>query len=107
MGRPAKGAPGIDEEDFDDPRFGRTRTAEDGTFEVIPVGKCSQFGVSLDGRPATAVALDELGNIIGPAETRLSRGLGVIPGILPLLAIGSPSNSCRSAVKSMGLAPLM
>ena len=48
---------------------------EDGTFEVIPVGKCSQFGVSLDGRPATAVAMDELGNIIGPAETRLESGL--------------------------------
>ncbi len=48
---------------------------DDGTIEVIPVGKCSSFGVSLDGRSATAVALDEAGQPIGPAETRLSRGL--------------------------------
>ena len=39
--------------------------------------------------------------------TRFSRGLGVMPGILPLLAIGLPSISWRSAVKSIGLASLM
>ena len=38
---------------------------------------------------------------------RLSLGLGVRPGILPRLAIGLPSTSCRSAVKSIGRAPLM
>ncbi|MCD4728193.1 MAG: hypothetical protein K8R46_11055, partial [Pirellulales bacterium] len=47
----------------------------DGTVEVIPVGKCASFGVSLDGRTAAAVALDKENKPIGPAETRLSRGL--------------------------------
>ena len=47
----------------------------DGACEVIPVGDCSDFGVSFDGRTATAVALDEAGDELGPAETRLSRGL--------------------------------
>ena len=47
----------------------------DGSLEVIPVGECSRFGVSLDGKTATAVALDKEGNRVGPAETRLSRGL--------------------------------
>lgn len=42
-----------------------------------------------------------------PYITRLSLGLGVIPGILPRLAMGLPSTSCRSAVKSIGLAPLI
>ena len=47
----------------------------DGAREVIPVAGCSEFGISLDGRAATAVALDIEGKEIGPAETRLSRGL--------------------------------
>ena len=47
----------------------------DGSLEVIPVGECSQFGLSLDGKAATAIALDKEGNRIGPAETRFSRGL--------------------------------
>ena len=47
----------------------------DGTVEVIPVGKCSSFGVSLKGQSATATALDKQGNQIGPAEVRFSRGL--------------------------------
>jgi len=47
----------------------------DGTMEVIPVGECLQFGVSLKGHAATAIALDEAGSELGPAETRLSRGL--------------------------------
>ncbi len=42
---------------------------------MVPVGGGSDFGVSLDGRTATAVALDEEGKEIGPAKTRLSRGL--------------------------------
>ena len=37
----------------------------------------------------------------------LSLELGVMPGSLPLLATGFPSTSWRSAVKSIGLAPLM
>jgi hypothetical protein len=47
----------------------------DGTIEVIPVGKCSSFGIAMEGRTATAVALDEAGGELGPAETRLARGL--------------------------------
>ncbi len=47
----------------------------DGTFEVIPVDGCTDFGVSLDGRTATAVALDIDGIEMRPAETRFSRGL--------------------------------
>jgi hypothetical protein len=47
----------------------------DGTVELIPVGKCSAFAVSLDGRAATAIALDKEANEWGPAETRTSRGL--------------------------------
>jgi hypothetical protein len=47
----------------------------DGSVELIPVGKCTAFAISLDGRTATAVALAEDGKELGPAETRLSRGL--------------------------------
>jgi len=47
----------------------------DGTLEVIPVGKCSSFGVALGGRTASAVALDHDGKELGPSETRFSRGL--------------------------------
>ncbi len=46
-----------------------------GRVEVIPVGDCTSFGVSLDGATATAVALDEAGDELGPAKTRFSRGL--------------------------------
>ena len=48
---------------------------DDGSLEVIPVGKCASFGVSLGGKPAAATALDKDGKEIGPAETRFSRGL--------------------------------
>ena len=40
-------------------------------------------------------------------STRLSLGLAVIPGIRPRFAIGCPSISLMSPVKSMGLAPEM
>lgn len=40
-------------------------------------------------------------------STRLSLGLAVIPGIRPRFAMGRPSISLMSAVKSMGLAPEM
>jgi hypothetical protein len=42
---------------------------------VIPVDGCSSFAVSLDGRPAKAVALDAECQELGPAETRIARGL--------------------------------
>ncbi len=48
---------------------------EDGSVEVIPVAGCTQFDVGLGGRAATAVALDVERKELGPAETRLSRGL--------------------------------
>ncbi|MCX7826163.1 MAG: hypothetical protein N2689_11485, partial [Verrucomicrobiae bacterium] len=47
----------------------------DGSMEVIPVGRCASFGVSLGGKTAAAVALDKEGKEIGPAETRFSRSL--------------------------------
>ncbi|MFH1264578.1 MAG: hypothetical protein ABIK89_02540, partial [Planctomycetota bacterium] len=47
----------------------------DGGVELIPVGKCSAFAISLDGHSATAEAIDEETNPLGPAETRVSRGL--------------------------------
>src|SRR3954454_3672137 len=40
-------------------------------------------------------------------STRCNRGLGVSPGMRPRLAIGLPSISLRSPVKSIGVAPLM
>jgi hypothetical protein len=46
-----------------------------GSLEVIPVGRCTAFAVLLDGKTGTAVALDIDGKPIGPATTRLSRGL--------------------------------
>ncbi len=45
------------------------------TLEVIPVGKCENFGVSFGGRAARAVALDRERREIGAAPMRLSRGL--------------------------------
>ena len=48
---------------------------DDGKVEVIPVGNPKSFGVSLDGKAATAVALDKDRKDLGPVETRLSRGL--------------------------------
>ena len=48
---------------------------DDDTIEVIPV-ECKEWvGVSCEARRAAAVALDQAGDPIGPAETRLSRGL--------------------------------
>ncbi len=48
---------------------------EDGKVELIPVGCEVGFGIGLEGRQDEAVALDEAGQPIGPAETRTSRGL--------------------------------
>ncbi len=47
----------------------------DGSFEVIPVGPSAEFGISLEGKTGSAVALDEEGKPVGPATTRWSRGL--------------------------------
>jgi len=52
-----------------------------GTLEVIPVGTCAVLAVSLEGRGAAVAALDEEGREIGPAETRVSRGLLHILGV--------------------------
>ena len=49
----------------------------------------------------------EVGWKIISYSTRFNLGLGVMPGILPRLAIGLPAISWRSAVKSIGLAPLI
>jgi hypothetical protein len=48
---------------------------EKGAVELIPVGPCREFGVSLGGPSATAVALDAEGHSLGPAQTRLSRDI--------------------------------
>lgn len=48
---------------------------ENGAMELIPVGSCREFGISLDGQTATAVAIDADGKPLGPAQTRLSRGI--------------------------------
>ena len=48
---------------------------DDGKVEVIPHGTPESFGVALSGKAAKALALDEARNELGPAETRLSRGL--------------------------------
>ena len=53
----------------------------DGSAEVIPVGKCSEFGVALGGKSATAVALDEDRRSLGPAATRMARGLVFITAV--------------------------
>jgi len=47
----------------------------DGTVEVIPVGRCTSFGVSLGGHTATAIAMDKEGKPLGPAQSRLARRL--------------------------------
>lgn len=47
----------------------------DGSLEVIPVGQAKVLAVLLGGKAAKAVALDAEGRTIGPAATRLSRGL--------------------------------
>ena len=60
---------------FPHPYLPRVRGGLGGVLEVIPVGECRHFGVSLDGRTATAVALDKAGEEMGPAETRFARGL--------------------------------
>jgi len=47
----------------------------DGTRELIPVGRCAGFAADVDGKTATATALDTEGKAIGTASTRYSRGL--------------------------------
>ncbi len=72
----------------------------DGTVEVIPVGKCDSFGVWLAGRMATAVALDEGGEQIGPAETRLARGLVYVKPVPRAFSyLLKPASPAESALK--------
>jgi len=53
---------------------------DDGKVEVIPVDGPKLLAVGLDGRSASAVALDRGRKELGPAEVRVSRGLvHVIP----------------------------
>ena len=47
----------------------------DGRMEAVPVEGCREFGLSMGGRTATAVALDKARNDLGPTPTRFSRGL--------------------------------
>jgi hypothetical protein len=74
----------------------------DGTREVIPIGRCESFGVGLDGRAASAMALDKERRELGPVGTRLSRGLVYVtpvsnafsyllkPGEAPAVALRCP-----------------
>ncbi len=48
---------------------------DDGSTELIPLSNCHVMGIALDGQAATAVALDQSREPIGPATTRFSRGL--------------------------------
>ena len=50
----------------------------EGAMEVIPVGECRKFGVSLHGQTATATALDADGKSLGPAQTHVEHGLTYI-----------------------------
>ncbi len=47
----------------------------DNTLELILIDRCTELGVSLDGRSATAVAMDEDNHPLGPVPTRFARGL--------------------------------
>ncbi|HQL73733.1 MAG TPA: hypothetical protein PLD58_11180 [Phycisphaerae bacterium] len=47
---------------------------DDGKCEMIPVAPCRTMAAALEGRSASAVALDEAGKELGPAEVRFSRG---------------------------------
>lgn len=72
----------------------------DGRVELIPVGNCTTFAVSLDGRSATAVALAEDGKELGQAETRLSRGLvHVVPVKGAFSYVLTPGDSPAVALK--------
>jgi hypothetical protein len=48
---------------------------EKGVRELIPVGRCNEFGISLGGQSAAATALDVEGKPLGPAATRLAGDL--------------------------------
>ena len=49
-----------------------------GQYEVIPLKSCREFGVRAGPASHDAIALDEAGKEVGPAETRLSRGFTYI-----------------------------
>ncbi len=54
---------------------------DDGLLELFPLGKCTVCGVSLGGRTARAMALDEAGQQMAAATVRYSRGLAYITQI--------------------------
>lgn len=47
----------------------------DGVKELIPLTGCKVFGVACDNRTASAEALDAERKVLGPAQTRASRGM--------------------------------
>ena len=51
------------------------RLRDDDTIELFGLGENPLMGVSLNGRAATAVALDAAGNPLGETTTRCSRGI--------------------------------
>ena len=67
-------------------------------------GPLDRLGPGQDVRPGGGVqtALRQAAR-----STRFNLGLAVVPGIRPRLAIGRPSISLMSPVKSIGLAPEM
>ncbi len=78
----------------------------DGTRELIPVGQCTEFAIALDGKAATATALDEEGKPLGPAQTRMARGLVYVlamPGAFSYLVTPTepPATALRSARQSV------
>jgi len=74
---------------------------EDGSLEVIPVGRCAVMAVALDGKDATAVALDAEGKQIGPAATRFSRAVvHVMPVAKAFSYLLTPKSSPSVELKS-------
>ena len=72
-----------------------------GDVEVIPVAPCTRFGVSLGGRTATAVALEEEGGEVGTAVTRFSRGLVYIEPVTGAFSYRlTPGKAVESALQS-------
>jgi len=70
---------------------------EDGAVELFGLGDNPVLGVSIDGRTATAVALDADGQPLGEAATRLSRGIVYVQPVAGatsylLTPAGAPAN---------------
>ena len=78
----------------------------DDTIELFGLGENPIIGVSLNGRAATAVALDAEGNSLGQTTTRLSRAVVYVSPVpaavsyllTPIAAPGVPLTCDRTAV---------